>query len=574
LIDKKVYSKYQGYELVYVRISFLFFSAAMLMYVGGNVLLTGTSLVTGREAQTALLWNTGVFSAAIIICFVRMWMFNKGLFANRALYLADKFIFLFIVALILNFSNIGSWFYFGISIPILVMTFVKGPRIGYTALAISFFMNLFLSAAASLTAFSKNAALGVDFRLKLSFILAVYIFYYIAVLLFSQLHKCGLESEIENVTDIEQLEEKCLKLESSWEDIKQEYDRLNSSAGILEESNKSLSKSIAEFYTLHQISQAIGSVLDIRELLKRLNDIILGVMGVSYSTIILYDENINRLKVNTTNITNINELATITDNINSGILLEALNYGKTILENNVDYMQYIFTCGRDINSLICVPLITSSRKYGLVLVEHKYNNAFDEENVRLLSIIAQQVGIVMENAELYDEMRELSRKDGLTDIYNRHYFQERLETEFLHAKTENYPLSLVIFDLDHFKRFNDNYGHMFGDMVLTSAVKAVKVALRKNDIMARYGGEEFIILLPRTNLSEAYEKVEALRKLLEKHVIEDNLISVSITASFGISSFDECVLNENDLVRTADDALYEAKEAGRNCVMTARKLLE
>lgn len=574
MFDDKVYSKNQGYEMVYIRISLLFFTVAMFLYVAGNRLFAGTSLVTGTEDQTALILNIILFSIALIFSFIKLLIFHRGIFENNAIYLMNKLIFLLVVTLILNLSNIGAWFYFGIPIPILVITLVKGPRKGFLVLTLSFFMHLLTFAAVSITEYAGNEALAGDFRQKLCFAVAVYIFYYVSVLFFSQLYKYGLESDIENISNMERLEEKCLKLESSWDEIKREYERLNSNAGKLEESNKSMSKSIAEFYTLHQISQAIGSVLDIRELLKRLNDIILGVMGVSYSTIILYDENINRLKVHTTNITNITELAVISDNINNGILKDALNNGKTILENNVDRMKYVFTCGRDINSLICVPLITNSRKYGLVLVEHKYSNAFDEENVRLLSVIAQQVGIVMENAELYDEMRELARKDGLTGIYNRHYFQERLETEFQHAKDENYPLSLVIFDIDHFKRFNDNYGHMFGDMVLTSVVGVVRTELRKNDIMARYGGEEFIILLPRTNLEEAFEKVEALRKLIEAHVIEDNLISVSVTASFGISSFDECVLNENDLMRTADDALYEAKAAGRNCVALAKKLLD
>ncbi len=574
MIDKKVYSKYQGYELVYIRISFLFFSVGLLLYLAGNELFKGTAWVKSTEDHATLLWITAVFIFALVVCLIRRWIFLKGFLENRVAYYADKLIFLFIVSSILNFSNINDWFYLVIIIPVLITALVKGSRAGYALLSASLVINLSILPLASIPMLIRNTVLDGDLLFKLSRVFAFYILFYITVYLLNQLHKHNIESEIESLSNLERMEEKCLKLESSWDEIKKEYDRLTSSAGKLEESNKSLSKSIAEFYTLHQISQAIGSVLDIKELLKRLNDIILGVMGVNCSTIILYDENINRLKVHTTNITNISELATITDNINSGILMDALNNGKTILENNVDYMQYVFTCGRDINSLICVPLITSSRKYGLVLVEHKYNNAFDEENVRLLSIIAQQVGIVMENAELYDEMRELSRKDGLTEIYNRHYFQERLEIEFLHAKNDNYPLSLVIFDIDHFKRFNDNYGHMFGDMVLTSVVRAVKAALRKNDMMARYGGEEFIILLPRTNLSEAYEKVEALRKLIEKHVIEDNLISVSVTASFGISSFDECVMNENDLMRTADDALYEAKAAGRNCVMTARKLLE
>jgi diguanylate cyclase (GGDEF)-like protein len=223
---------------------------------------------------------------------------------------------------------------------------------------------------------------------------------------------------------------------------------------------------------------------------------------------------------------------------------------------------------------MCIPLTTSSRKFGLILVEHTFNNTFDEDNVRFLNIIAQQVGIVMENAELYYQMKEVARRDGLTGIYNRQYFQECLENEFKEAKKNNYPLSLAIFDVDYFKKFNDTYGHMFGDKVLMSTVDVVKAELRKNDMIARFGGEEFIILLPRTNLADALEKVESLRKKISENVIEDNLISASVTASFGISSFDECAFNENDLVKTADNALYDAKAAGRNCVMVAKKLYE
>lgn len=505
------------------------------------------------------------------IHYLRHFLFNRFLLENTLVYYLEKIISMFIMSAIVVYSGVGPWFYIGFLLPIIIGTYIKGAKFGYTILLFSFVGHVLIY-------YSKNVTDIRSGNIKITegplLIVSCYITLFVAVHFFSRLYRCRIEEEIGYNVKLEQFEERCMKLEQSTDEIKQKYDSLFSNTGKLEESNKVLSKSIAEFYTLNQISQAIGSILDIKELLKRLNDIIMGVMGVSYSSIILFDENTNRLKVHTTNISNINELATITDNINSGVLVDAMNKGESILENNVDYFHYIFTCGRNINSLMCIPLTTNTRKFGLILVEHTFSNAFDEENVRFLNIIAQQVGIVMENAELYYQMKEVARRDGLTGIYNRQYFQERLETEFKEAKRDNYPLSLAIFDIDLFKKFNDTYGHMFGDRVLISTVEVVKAELRKNDMIARFGGEEFIILLPRTNLNDAFEKVDILRKKIAENIIEDNLISASVTASFGISSFDECAFNENDLVRTADDALYEAKAAGRNCVMTARKLYE
>ncbi len=532
------------------------------------------SLFNDPVKRDRLIWSTAVCVFIFILQIVRYKIFQRYLLEKKVIYWFEKILFTATISAITIYSDIGYWFYLGMFLPLVMATYIKGPKYGYGLLICSLIIHLSLL-------YRKLMPLIDAEGLKLSVMkddlyaaAVLYVMSYAFVSFFSKLYKYRLEYEFINKYAIEQLDERCMTLESERDIIKKEFSTLISSSGELEKSNKTLSKSIAEFFTLNQISQAIGSILDTKELLKRLNDIILGVIGCSFSSIILLDEDSDRLKVHTTNITNSNEMATLTDHINSGVLRDALEKGEYILENNVDYFQYVFTCGRDINSLMCIPLTTNSRKYGLILVEHTVNDAFDEENVRFLSIIAQQVGIVMENAELYYKMKELARKDGLTGIYNRQYFQERLESEFNEAKKENYPLSLVIFDIDHFKRFNDMYGHIFGDKVLTSIAEVVGANLRKGDMIARYGGEEFIILLPRTKLDEAYDKVEDLRRLVSRHIIEDNLISVSVTASFGISSFDECAFNENDLIRTADDVLYEAKASGRNCVMTAKRLYE
>jgi diguanylate cyclase (GGDEF)-like protein len=560
--------------LIYLKISQIYLIASFLLRFAENIFSSGKPVIPSGEQWLTDNYAMVVLAIMIVLQFLKSNLFKKGLYENKRVYYIEKAQFLIMLILIINFSDIGPWFYVGILLPIMTTSLVKGPRSGFLLFAGSLTVHLSVFIINRVPAVIRGAIPGTDFRIGIVIIAVQYLMYFIITTFSGQMYNFGIEYEIQNKSIIEQFEERCMKLEASRDEMMKQYEKIVSNSGILEESNKKLSKSIAEFYTLHQISQAIGSVLDVKELLKRLNDIILGVMGVSCSTIILYDSGIERLKVHTTNISNINELATVTDNINNGVLTEALNEGYNILENNVDCSKYAFTHGRDIKSLICIPLITGTRKYGLVLVEHKFEKAFDADSVRFLSIIAQQVGIVMENAELYYKMRELARRDGLTDVYNRQYFQEILEDEFKNAKRENYPLSLAIFDIDYFKKFNDLYGHMFGDKVLISIIKTIKPILRKNDIIARYGGEEFIILFPRTNLNEAYEKVETLRQIISSHVVEESGVSVSITASFGISSFDECALTEKDLIRTADDALYEAKSAGRNCVVMAGRLDE
>lgn len=159
--------------------------------------------------------------------------------------------------------------------------------------------------------------------------------------------------------------------------------------------------------------------------------------------------------------------------------------------------------------------------------------------------------------------------DSLTQIYNRAFLFEKGNHELRQALLTGNGLTVAMFDVDHFKKVNDNYGHDFGDYVLSTIAHIVSVNLRKSDTFARYGGEEFCILFPGTELPEAIIKAEKLRKKLASHVFEKNNVRISVTASFGIS-----VLNHDDqtetlerILKRADEKLYEAKKTGRNKVV-------
>lgn len=172
------------------------------------------------------------------------------------------------------------------------------------------------------------------------------------------------------------------------------------------------------------------------------------------------------------------------------------------------------------------------------------------------------------------QIERLSVTDPLVGIFNRRYLHERLPQETARARRYGHSLSVVMADLDHFKRINDTYGHQAGDTVLQQTVAVARRALRQPDWIARYGGEEFVFVLLETHLEGAYAVAERMRRLCSENPVVLPTAEVNVTASFGVASLD-CVPPSRDdaelMLREADKALYESKRAGRNRVTCALK---
>lgn len=167
----------------------------------------------------------------------------------------------------------------------------------------------------------------------------------------------------------------------------------------------------------------------------------------------------------------------------------------------------------------------------------------------------------------YDKLHEEANTDGLTKCYNKTYFNNALDVEVKKSKVTGSPLSLIIFDLDHFKKLNDNYGHDAGDYVLKELAKVLRSGgIRQGDVFARYGGEEFVVLLPKTNLKQAFEIAERLRKLVEQYQFIYEGQRLPVTASIGVADYRQGVNTGTDLFKRADDAVYKSKDGGRNQV--------
>ncbi len=374
------------------------------------------------------------------------------------------------------------------------------------------------------------------------------------------------QSEEENANLVARLGDKYVQLEEARQEMQLQYDHLRKANDQTEESNRKLTTSLAEFYTVQQITQAISPIFDMNELLKFVNDVIIGVMGVSSSTIALRSPQTDRMKVLVSSIFDKRELAVFSDFVNQDIHRGSLSLTQSVLDNSVTDEEYRFVQGRAVRSIVCVPLVAKGSTLGIILIEQLIPDAFTSENVRLLEILSQQVSVAIDNARLYNQMQEMATVDGLTGAFNRIHFQNRMTEEFNHVKEQGGDLALIMCDIDLFKRFNDAHGHPFGDLVLKTLSNYMREHIRATDLFARYGGEEFVILMPHTNLQQAYDKAEELRKGIEQMVVSDRIISTSITISMGVTAFPEMAKNEIQLIKTADDALYQAKNNGRNRV--------
>ncbi len=237
-------------------------------------------------------------------------------------------------------------------------------------------------------------------------------------------------------------------------------------------------------------------------------------------------------------------------------------------EENQSKISFTMT-KRAIPSVMCAPLIVGEKKIGVLNIE-KMESLPEQDEIRLFYYIATLTGMAVENSKLFQKTENLANFDGLTQLYTNRYMQEFLDRKLEESRRYKHPISVVLTDIDHFKDFNTIHGHLIGDFVLKETAKVLKGAVRNVDIAARYGGEEFIAVLPETDYKGAYAFAERLRRLVEakKYTTEDGKV-LSVTLSAGVAQFPLHHTQKKELIEKADQALYMAKDGGRNQVKVA-----
>jgi diguanylate cyclase (GGDEF)-like protein len=213
-----------------------------------------------------------------------------------------------------------------------------------------------------------------------------------------------------------------------------------------------------------------------------------------------------------------------------------------------------------------LPLLIGDEVIGFLTLDNHEPGVYGEPEALIAFTFAGQAAVAIRNARLFGEARRLASTDSLTRVHNRHQFFELAEAEFSAARLYSRPLAAIMLDIDHFKRVNDSYGHAAGDDVLRVVAERCRAVLRDTDILGRYGGEEFVALLPHTEERAAALVAERLRALVADAPIGFDGGALNLTISVGVATLDTETRNLEALLGSADAALYEAKQAGRNRV--------
>ncbi|MBU2598706.1 MAG: GAF domain-containing protein [Actinobacteria bacterium] len=332
------------------------------------------------------------------------------------------------------------------------------------------------------------------------------------------------------------------------------------------ESEKKKSKQLE---AIQEVSKNIVSVLDIDKLFQQIANLINNTFGYYYTIILLVDEASKELFIKAFSGPSIKlPVGRRIKIYEEGITGWVAKTGKPLLVNDVrEEPRYLFIEELpDVRSELAVPIKIKDKVIGVLDVESVELNDFDESDLTTLTILAEMIAIAIENANLYKESEHLAITDGLTKLYNSRYFYAALQKELERSKRYGHSFSIIIFDIDDFKKYNDEYGHIAGDQLLQELARLTIKECRSADIIARYGGEEFVIILPETKYNGAIEIAERLRTEIKKHsfTTDKDKKKCKITISLGIAIYPNIGNNIKGLLNAADKALYKSKQTGKD----------
>jgi diguanylate cyclase (GGDEF)-like protein len=334
-----------------------------------------------------------------------------------------------------------------------------------------------------------------------------------------------------------------------------------SEAERLEAMANAFQEGLLDLYSLYDVSRVISSTVHLDQLLTTTMKRVAQTTGIESHALFLLDDNTNVLASKS-----LSGAAHVLEHV---VLQVGEGIAGTVFRTRVPEMHTgpaplpWLDVPKQARSVIAIPLVGRERVLGALLLYSVSPSAFSERELAYFTAVGKQLSIALDNATLLQKATELSYRDPLTDLFNRRYLEEVLETEVRRAARYNLPLSVTMADIDYFKAYNDRYGHSKGDQVLRAVATRLREQTRNADIVTRYGGEEFLIIFPMTTKAHARLVAEKLRSAVAVMKVEG---STELTVSIGVATFPSDASTAIGLVQAADAALYAAKDAGRNRV--------
>ena len=332
-----------------------------------------------------------------------------------------------------------------------------------------------------------------------------------------------------------------------------------------------------ELSTINEIGRALTSSLDLKEILSIIMQQISFLLHPKNWSLLLVDEDKNELYFEIIVGDNTKKIRNLRLKVGEGIAGWVAEHGTPVLVQDVskdtrfspkaDKLSQFKT-----KSIVCVPVVSKDKTIGVIeLVNYCDDKEFTQDDLRILSILADYTAIALENARYYELARRLILTDELTGLYNSRYLHQLLNGEGEDELKDLSQVSMIFIDLDYFKNINDKFGHLIGSKTLRELGEVIKGNLNSTQKGIRYGGDEFVIILPKTDKAKAYEIAKRLRsKIKEKRFLTIEGLNIKLTASYGIASIPEDASNYQELIGEADKAMYQVKNTFRDGISLAK----
>ena len=342
----------------------------------------------------------------------------------------------------------------------------------------------------------------------------------------------------------------------------------NHSNGVMPE-EMTPSQEVAVLARINQVAKKINSTLELSQIIKIIITELPNFLNADKCSVFLYEQETEELVMAAHNHYDPGKEMDIRISIHGNQpICHAIRRGESILVNDFEKEFGVSSRSKYKSKSAMITLLKSGEKVlGIINISDKKDGSeFDDFDFSIAQNVNEHLATAISNANLFSQTRRLSITDGLTELYTHRYFQETLDREITRSMRYQLPLSLMMIDIDFFKRVNDTHGHQAGDCVLKALSLLIRKLLRRSDYACRYGGEEFAVILTETDIKKAGISAERVRSAVEKMVIPFGDLQIKITISIGLSTF-EPGMRKQKMIELADLGLYEAKREGRNQVV-------